>query len=113
MVLERIKVGIYFSINIYLYKDTKVRFQPKKGVIWKREYVYIVIYILVYNIVLQHFISIKREYIKKEQVHILIIGDRQGILKEYSRRHYNKVWYKHRILFADGKKSIYLYNNNT
>lgn len=33
MVLERIKVGIYFSINIYLYKDTKVRFQPKKGVI--------------------------------------------------------------------------------
>jgi len=27
MVLERIKVGIYFSINIYLYKDTKVRFR--------------------------------------------------------------------------------------
>ncbi len=49
------------------------------------------IYILVYNIVFQCFISTKREYIKKEQVLILIIGDRQGILKEYSRRHYNKV----------------------
>lgn len=45
------------------------------------------IYILVYNIVFQHFISIKREYIKKEQVLILIIGDRQGILKKCSKRH--------------------------
>lgn len=50
-----------------------------------------VIYILVYNIVFQCFISAKREYIKKEQVLILIIGDRQEILKECSKRHYDKV----------------------
>lgn len=91
MILERIKVGIYFSINIYLHKDTKVCFQSQEVVILKGEYTQIIIYILVYNIVLQHFISTKRGYIKKEQVHILIIGDRQGILKECSKRHLNKV----------------------
>lgn len=53
MVLERIKVGIYFSINIYLYKDTKVRFQSQEVVILKGEYTQIIIYILVYNIAVQ------------------------------------------------------------
>lgn len=53
MVLERIKVGIYFSINIYLYKDTKVRFQSQEVVILKGEYTQIIIYILVYNIAIQ------------------------------------------------------------
>lgn len=76
MILERIKVDIYFSINIYLYKDTKVRFQSQEVVILKGEYIQIVIYILVYNIVFQYFISIKRGFIKKERIHILIIGDR-------------------------------------
>ena len=76
MILERIKVGIYFSINIYLYKNTKVRFQSQEVVILKGEYTQIIIYILVYNIVFQYFISIKRGFIKKERIHILIIGDR-------------------------------------
>lgn len=76
MILERIKVGIYFSINIYLYKDTKVRFQSQEVVILKGEYTQIIIYILVYNIVFQHFISTKRGYVKKERILILIIGDR-------------------------------------
>ena len=76
MILERIKVGIYFSINIYLYKDTKVRFQSQEVVILKGEYAQIIIYILVYNIVIQQFISTKRGFIKKERILILIIGDR-------------------------------------
>ena len=45
-------------------------------VILKGEYTQIIIYILVYNIVIQQFISIKRGFIKKEQILILIIGDR-------------------------------------
>ena len=45
-------------------------------VILKGEYIQITIYILVYNIVFQHFISTKREYTKKERILILIIGDR-------------------------------------
>lgn len=76
MILERIKVGIYFSINIYLYKDTKVRFQSQEVVILKGENTQIIIYILVYNIVIQQFISTKRGFIKKERILILIIGDR-------------------------------------
>lgn len=76
MILERIKVGIYFSINIYLYKDSKVRFQSQEVVILKGEYTQIIIYILVYNIVIQQFISTKRGFIKKERILILIIGDR-------------------------------------
>ena len=76
MILERIKVGIYFSINIYLYKDTKVCFQSQEVVILKGEYTQIIIYILVYNIVIQQFISTKRGFVKKEQILILIIGDR-------------------------------------
>lgn len=45
-------------------------------VILKREYTQITIYILVYNIVFQHFISTKGGYVKKERIYILIIGDR-------------------------------------
>ena len=73
---ERTKVGSYFSINIYLNKDTNVRFQSQEVVILKGEYTQIIIYILVYNIVFQHFISTKRGYVKKERILILIIGDR-------------------------------------
>lgn len=53
MILKRIKAGIYFSINIYLCKDTKVRFQSQEVVILKGEYTQIIIYILVYNIAIQ------------------------------------------------------------
>ena len=76
LTLESTNVGIYFSINIYLYKDTNVRFQSQEVVILKGEYTQIIIYILVYNIVFQHFISTKRGYVKKERILILIIGDR-------------------------------------
>ena len=70
------KVGLYFSIYIYLNKDTNVRFQSQEVVILKGEYTQIIIYILVYNIVFKHFIRTKRGYVKKERIHILIIGDR-------------------------------------
>lgn len=63
---ERAKAGSYFSIYIYLNKDTNVRFQSQEVAISKREYTQIIIYILVYNIVIQQFISTKRGFIKKE-----------------------------------------------
>ena len=73
---ERTKAGSYFSIYIYLNKDTNVRFQSQEVVISKREYTQIIIYILVYNIVFQYFMSTKRGFIKKERIVILIIRDR-------------------------------------
>lgn len=76
LALESTNVGSYFSIYIYLNKDTNVRFQSQEVVISKREYTQIIIYILVYNIVLQHFMSTERGFIKKERILILIIRDR-------------------------------------
>ena len=76
LALESTKVGSYFSINIYLNKDANIRFQSQEVAISKREYTQIIIYILVYNIVIQQFISTKRGFIKKERILILIIGDR-------------------------------------
>ena len=76
LTLESTKVNSYFSIYIYLNKDTNVRFQSQEVVILKGEYTQIIIYILVYNIVFKHFIRTKRGYVKKERIHILIIGDR-------------------------------------
>lgn len=66
LALESTNVGSYFSIYIYLNKDINVRFQSQEVVILKGEYTQIIIYILVYNIVFQYFMSIKREFIKKE-----------------------------------------------
>lgn len=75
LVLESMNIGFYF--NIYIFKQRYKRtFSILESSYFKGENTQINIYILVYNIVFQHFISTKGGYVKKEQIHILINGDR-------------------------------------